>query len=166
MTSANPAPARRRITLERDFPATPDRVWALWTTKAGIESWWGPDGFRVEVDELDVRPGGLLVYRMIAEGVDQRAFLEAAGMPQVTITRVRYEDVEPPVRLAYVTVVDFVPRVEPYESGVVLRLQPSAVGCRLTLTIDAMHDDHWTDLAVRGWEAELGRLQAVLSAAG
>jgi len=26
---------------------TIDEAWALWTTKAGIESWWGPDGFDV-----------------------------------------------------------------------------------------------------------------------
>jgi len=37
---------------------------------------------------------------------------------------------------------------------------PRAV--RMVLTFDAMHDDRWTDLAVRGWESELGRLERLL----
>ena len=39
----------RRLTLERTYRAPLEKVWELWTTKAGIESWWGPDGFTVEV---------------------------------------------------------------------------------------------------------------------
>ena len=35
---------REPITMERTFDATLHEVWELWTTKAGIESWWGPDG--------------------------------------------------------------------------------------------------------------------------
>jgi hypothetical protein len=33
---------------------------------------------------------------------------------------------------------------------------------KLVLTLDAMHDEHWTQMAVMGWESELGRLAAVL----
>ena len=39
---------RRRVRLERTYDATLDDVWDLWTTKEGIESWWGPPGFKVE----------------------------------------------------------------------------------------------------------------------
>ena len=52
------------ITLERTYDATVEDVWALWTTKEGIESWWGPDGFSVEVRVIDLRPGGELLYAM------------------------------------------------------------------------------------------------------
>src|SRR5436305_8401291 len=34
--------------LERTYAATPEEIWELWTTAAGIESWWAPDGFVVE----------------------------------------------------------------------------------------------------------------------
>jgi uncharacterized protein YndB with AHSA1/START domain len=44
------APARRkRITLERVYHTDVQDVWDLWTTKDGIESWWGPGGFAVTV---------------------------------------------------------------------------------------------------------------------
>ena len=72
---------RRRVTLERSFRAPLTDVWELWTTKDGIESWWGPEGFRVEVHAIDLRPGGKLRYDMIAVAPEQIAFLKQAGMP-------------------------------------------------------------------------------------
>ena len=51
----------RSIRLERTYRATIDEVWDMWTTKEGIESWWGPDGFAVKVRKLDLRAGGELV---------------------------------------------------------------------------------------------------------
>ena len=57
---------RKRITLERDYRADIQDVWDMWTTKDGIESWWGPGGFAVTVQKLDLRPGGELHYDMIA----------------------------------------------------------------------------------------------------
>lgn len=35
-----------RVRLERTYDATIDEVWRLWTTREGIESWWGPRGSR------------------------------------------------------------------------------------------------------------------------
>jgi uncharacterized protein YndB with AHSA1/START domain len=49
-------PARARFSIERTYPASIDEAWMLWTTKAGIESWWGPEGFNVTVTSLDLRP--------------------------------------------------------------------------------------------------------------
>jgi len=43
----------KTITLERTYHGAIEDVWELWTTKAGIESWWGPDGFTVKVLELE-----------------------------------------------------------------------------------------------------------------
>jgi len=72
-------PARRRVTLERRFNAAIEDVWELWTTRDGIESWWGPDGFEVKVRKLDFRPGGELAYDMTAVAADHIEFLKKAG---------------------------------------------------------------------------------------
>ena len=64
-------PARQRVRLERTFIAAIEQVWELWTTKDGIESWWGPDGFEVKVRKLDFRPGGELLYDMTAIAPDR-----------------------------------------------------------------------------------------------
>jgi hypothetical protein len=37
-----------------------------------------------------------------------------------------------------------------------------ADGTRMVLLFDAMHDEHWTNLATMGWESELGKLERVL----
>lgn len=34
----------------------------------------------------------------------------------------------------------------------------------MTVTIDAMHSDEWTDRAVMGWESQLAKLEAVVVA--
>ncbi len=46
-------PARAQFSIERAYPASIDAAWALWTTKAGIESWWGPEGFNVTVTDVE-----------------------------------------------------------------------------------------------------------------
>ena len=162
MSAAMTSGSRRRVTLERTFEASIEEVWDLWTTKEGIESWWGPDGFVVKVQKLDLRPGGELLYTMTATGPDQIAFLKNAGMPLVTETRAMYTEVDPPKRLAYTTRADFIPGVEPYDAATVVELHPSEGGVRLVLTLDAMHDERWTQMAVMGWEMELGKLARVL----
>ena len=58
--------AMQNVVIERTYRATVQEIWDLWTTKEGFESWWGPEGFRVEVHELDARLGGNLRYDMIA----------------------------------------------------------------------------------------------------
>src|SRR2546428_744884 len=98
MNAAMSSGARRKVTLERTFKASIEEVWDLWTTKEGIESWWGPDGFAVTVHKLDLRPGGELVYAMTAVASDQIEFMKKAGMPLPTESRVPYTDVIPTAR--------------------------------------------------------------------
>ena len=154
---------RPKLTLERTFKASIEEVWELWTTKEGIESWWGPEGFSVVVRDLDLHPGADLVYVMSAMAPAQIDYMKKAGMPLTTEHRLTYTEVDPPRQLAYRFMVDFVPGVEPYEVQTWIELQAVADGTRLILTFDAMHDDQWTRLAVMGRESELGRLALVLA---
>jgi uncharacterized protein YndB with AHSA1/START domain len=154
----------KQITIERTFDATVEDVWELWTTKEGIESFWGPEGFTVTVQKLDLRPGGELHYTMTATGAEQIAFMKRAGMPLATKTTLRYDEVDPPRRLATTNLVDFVPGVEAYEHGTVIELEARGGQVLLRLTIDAMHAEEWTQRAVMGWESELGKLGRVLAA--
>ena len=155
---------RRRVTLERTFRAPLEDVWELWTTKAGIESWWGPDGFRVEVHTLELRPGGKLVYDMIAMTSENVEFLKKAGMPPTHAAHATYTEVTPMTRLAYLHAADFIPGVEPYDVQTLIELFPSEDSVRMVLSFDAMHDPYWTNMATQGWESELGKLERLLAA--
>ena len=44
---------RERVTIERAYDGVSlADVWEMWTTKDGIEAWWGPDGFAVTVRSI------------------------------------------------------------------------------------------------------------------
>jgi len=151
-----------KITLERSYKASLDDVWDLWTTKEGIESWWGPDGFRVEVRSLDLSVGGKLAYAMIAAGAEQIEFMKKAGMPTVTETSIVYTEVTPKTRLAYDNLVDFVPGMKTYSVSTTLELRAEGDNVNLRLLLDPMHSEEWTGRMKAGWESELGKLEKVL----
>lgn len=159
-----PAPApTRTITLERTYRASLEDVWEMWTTKEGLESWWGPDGFAVEVHRLELRPGGKLEYAMIATAPAQIEFMKRAGMPLTVEGHVVYTEVTPRRRLAYEHLADFIPGVEPYTVMTVVELHATGADVRMVLTFDAMHAEDWTQRAVIGWESELDKLAKALA---
>jgi uncharacterized protein YndB with AHSA1/START domain len=153
---------KRRITIERSYTASIEDVWNLWTTREGIESWWGPDGFTVKVRKLDLRAGGELHYAMTATAPGQAEFMKKAGMPLTTEVRLRYTEVVAQKRLAYIQLADFIPGVAPYDIATTVELHPDAQGLRMVLTFDAMHDELWTQRSVMGHESELGKLAKLI----
>ena len=149
---------QQQIQLERTYPTTAERVWELWTTPAGIEAWWAPDGFTTEVRTLDLRPEGELVYAMTATEPAQVEFMRSAGMPLTTESRKMFTEVQAPHRLAYTSRIDFVPDHEPYEHLTVVELTPTEDGVHVTMTMDPLHDEVWTQRIVAGRENELANL--------
>lgn len=151
------------IKMERFYDASLEDVWDLWTTQEGIESWWGPDGFIVKVNKMDVRPGGVLEYAMIAVGEQQIAFMKKAGMPTSTITTITYKEIVKHQKLLYTNRADFIPGVAPYDVDTCVELSLAPNGVRLLLTIHPMHDEIWTGRQAAGWEMELGKLGRLIA---
>lgn len=58
------------VRIERLFDAPIDRVWALWTTDAHFQNWYGPQGMQVEVSVMEVREGGRRRFSMSMPGRD------------------------------------------------------------------------------------------------
>jgi uncharacterized protein YndB with AHSA1/START domain len=54
----------REIINSRVINAKRDVVFAAFTDPKHIGNWWGPNGFRTTVYEMDVRPGGVWRYMM------------------------------------------------------------------------------------------------------
>ena len=155
---ANP----RRLELVREYAAPVEDLWGLWTTREGIESWWGPDGFTVEVEELDLHVGGEMRYTMAATAPEQVEFMRKAGLPLSTEVRLTYTAVRPYELLGYETFADFIPGVEPYAVGTTVQFQRIPLGGRMTLRFDRMHDEAWTQRARLGRESELAKLGRLL----
>ena len=154
---------REQITMERTFDATLQEVWELWTTKAGLESWWGPDGFHVEVHAIDLRPGGLLRYAMIADTAATIDAMKRQDMPSRHEARITFREIVPQQRLAYTHLADFIPGVAAYDVETVVTLEQAGSKVKMTLRFDRMHDETWTQRAAAGWAMELNRLAGRLS---
>ncbi|HZX41261.1 MAG TPA: SRPBCC domain-containing protein [Myxococcaceae bacterium] len=154
---------RKTFTLERVFKASPEKVWGMWTTREGLERWWGPEGFHSVVQHLDVRVGGRFEIVMTAVVPEIVAHLKAAGVPASTVARGDYTDVETQRRLGYTNAVDFVPGLAPYRTTTVVEMSPApGGGTHLVVTNDAMHDPMWTENARLGWGQQIGKLASAL----
>jgi uncharacterized protein YndB with AHSA1/START domain len=166
MKNTSPTNRRPQFSIERAYAASIEEVWDLWTTKSGIESWWGPEGFDVTVTSLDLKAGGQLVYLMTAAAPEQVAFMKRQGMPLSTECKVTYTEVSPPHRLAYKTLTDFVPGISPYEVATVIELRTTTDGVKLIVTSEAMHHEIWTERARAGHESQLRKLDALMAGRG
>lgn len=151
-------------TLTRTYDAPAARIWALWTTPEGIAAWWAPDGFATAVSQLDLRPGGDLVYAMTATAPEQVAFMTEHGMPLTTVSRKTFTELAEPTRIAYTSLVDFVPGHEPYEHLTTVDLAQDGGATTVTMTVEPLHDDVWTERLLTGRAMELDHLGALLAA--
>ena len=155
--------ATEPVRLERTYAASAATIWELWTTAEGIESWWAPDGYVTEVRKLDVRPGGELVYAMTATAPEAVEFMRNAGMPLTTESRKTFTEVSEPTRLAYNSLIDFVPDKEPYEHLTVVELTLADDAVRVVMTVEPLHDEVWTERLLAGRANELDNLAAVIA---
>jgi uncharacterized protein YndB with AHSA1/START domain len=156
--------ASEEIRIVRSYEVPAETLWELWTTPAGIESWWAPDGFTVEVQKLDLHPGGELIYTMTATAPEQIDFMRSAGMPLKTESRKTFTEIQPPTKLAYSSLADFIPGVEPYEFLTVVDIIPGDGHVDVTMTVERMHDDVWTQRLIAGRENELDNLAKAIAA--
>jgi uncharacterized protein YndB with AHSA1/START domain len=148
--------------LERTYDAPAELIWELWTTAAGLQEWFAPDGFESRVSGLELRPGGQLRFTMTATSPEQVAFMRSTGNPLSVELCKTLTEVAPPARLAYLSLIDFIPDQEPYEHLTTIDIEPAGDRTSVVMTIDPLHDETWTQgyLAHRG--NELDNLEAAI----
>jgi uncharacterized protein YndB with AHSA1/START domain len=155
----------RKLVVERTYRATVQELWELWTTKDGFESWWGPEGFRVEVHEIDARLGGTIRYDMIADAPEVIAAMKKMGQPLSHKTRGTFSQLEHHRRLTLTHVIDFLPGVKTYESTMVMELFPSGENIRMVVQLSAMHNVETTRMQLEGFTSQIGKLDKRFGAA-
>ena len=99
---------------------------------------------------------------MTATGPEQIAFVRNLGLPLTSEFRRTFTEVAPRTRLAYLSLIDFVPDHEPYEHLTVIDIEPAGDRTTVVMTIDPLHDETWT----QGYRAhrgnELDNLEAAI----
>jgi uncharacterized protein YndB with AHSA1/START domain len=79
----------REIVCARVFDAPRELVWQVFTDPNHITHWWGPRGFSVTTQQMQLKPGG--VWRHVMHGPDGRDYH----------CRIIYREVVEPERLVY-----------------------------------------------------------------
>lgn len=159
-TEVTPSPNAAR--LKRTYDAPAKLIWELLTTPAGLEEWWVPEGFETRVTELELRVGGEIRYTLTATAPEQVAFVRNLGMSLSTEFRRTITEVAPPTRLAYLSLIDFVPDQEPYEHLTVIDVEPAGGRTDVVMTVDPLHDEIWTQEYRDHRDHELDNLEAAL----
>jgi uncharacterized protein YndB with AHSA1/START domain len=152
--------SQAKIVISRTYRASIEDVWDLWTTKDGFESWWGPQGFRVEVQEIDARVGGALRYEMIADSPEMIAAMKQMGQPTSHPTRSSFTELERRKRLVLTNIIDFLPGVAPYESHIAADFLAVDDSVRMVVTLDTLHDAEWTKRQKDGMTSQITKLDA------
>lgn len=57
--------ANKKITVTKNFNASPQTVWEAWTTQEVLDEWWAPKPWRCETKSLDFKEGGRWFYAMV-----------------------------------------------------------------------------------------------------
>ncbi len=151
------------IVIKRTYKASLEDVWALWTTKEGFESWWGPQGFRAQGSLLEARPGGTLKYAMIAATPEMIAAMKAQGQPPSHGVSSTFTEVKAMERLVLSNVIDFIPGVAPYEADI--RVDFSAGGGTVTMvtTLSGMHNEEFSKMQEEGYSSQLTKLDTLFA---
>ena len=164
MTSKPGQGAPLAMTFERSYEASVADLWELWTTKEGFESWWGPQGFRVEVHKIEPRVGGALVYNMIAVGREEIEFMKKTFTGVSHATHGTFTQVVPQKHLEIVHVIDFVPGQPAYDHRMRVEFFAAGKMARMVISVAEHSTKEWTQASVRGMESQLTKLPEVLSA--
>jgi uncharacterized protein YndB with AHSA1/START domain len=150
--------SRSSTVIERTYHTRVEELWGLWTTREGFESWWGSDGSRVEVRTIEAREGGTLHYDMIAVAPADIAARKQMGLAPSSSVRARFTEFRPCHRLILAHVIDFAPGVKPYEQMIAVDFFRKGDTVRMVVTIEPMHNEEFTQTAIRVFTSQLERL--------
>lgn len=160
--NTHPAPKPNAARLERMCTAPAQLVWELLTTAAGLEQWWAPAGFETRISEIELKPGGQVRYTMTATSPPQVALMRSVGMPLASEFHKTFTEIAPQTRLAYLTLIDFVPDHAPYKHLTTIDIEPVGDRTHLVMTLDPLHDEAWTQQHRAHRSEELDNLETAI----
>jgi uncharacterized protein YndB with AHSA1/START domain len=134
------------IVIDRRVPGAPETVFRALTEPDLYARWMGPEGSTTEVDEMDVRPGGRLAFRVRFEGGPEFAL---GGT---------YQEVDPPRRLVHTWAMVG----DPSETTVTFELRAELGQTRVLLTHVGFTDSVDREQNDAGWQHQLDRLESLL----
>ncbi len=143
--------ARLMVEIDRVLPAPPATVYRALTDPELYQRWMGPDGSVTTIEEMDLRIGGRLAFRVRLPEHDMEFGIHGF-----------YEEIEPERRLVHSWLVEGDDDV----STVVMTLESVGDGTRLSITHHGLTSPEDVSQNQGGWTHQLDRLETVLATAG
>jgi len=146
----NPEVGQLGLVIDRRIPGSPALVFQALTDPALYARWMGPSGSETYVDEMDVRPGGVLKFRV-----------RFPGGPEFALGGT-YREVDPPRRLVHTWALVG----DPAETTVTFDLSDEFGQTRILLTHVGFTDREDMGQNDAGWHHQLDRLVSLLESLG
>lgn len=137
------------LRLERLIPASPERLFELWTTPEQFAKWFGPEGYDIPNYSLDARPGG-----------KWRATMRSPEGNKLVVSGV-YRIIEPPRKLVFTWAWDDDKGVRGHETEVTVTFAAAPGGTRLTLVQQQFETAEGRNKHNMGWTSTLDKLARV-----
>ena len=148
MTDAvDPNPVLR---ITRMFDAKPERIYAAFTKPGELEKWFGPEGVRCVVHEIDPRPGGDYSFTMRNENGDEHPL---SGV---------FEEVIENEKLVYTWIWEL-GEIAGVKTRVTLDFKAVDDGTELTLTHELLPSEKAVDMHNIGWSGSFDCLAVELT---
>ena len=141
-----PSSSELGIVIDRRIPGTPELVFKALTEPQLYARWMGPAGSQTVVDEMDVRPGGRLAFRVLMPGGTEFALHGT------------YQEVDPPRRLVHTWAMTG----DPTTTTVTFELGEEFGETRLVLAHAGFKDRADIEQNDAGWQHQLDRLASAL----
>jgi uncharacterized protein YndB with AHSA1/START domain len=81
--------SEHEFVVEHTIQSTPERIFEAYTEPDLVAQWWALPGQSLQVDEMDVRPGG------------EWRFTQVLGGDEVMVMHGEYRELDPVTRLSY-----------------------------------------------------------------
>jgi len=63
-TTISKDPSGKKLIVNRQFNAAPEKVWRAWTESAILDEWWAPRPWKTVTKSMDFSEGGRWLYAM------------------------------------------------------------------------------------------------------
>ena len=81
-----------RVDIERIFECRADKVWNMWTNAEDFKTWYGPNGFTIEVMKMDAVVDGEQFVCMIMPGGENKMFTRGNYKEVIVNKKLVYTD--------------------------------------------------------------------------
>ena len=141
----------RTLVIHRHFAAPREAVFRAWTEPEQLRQWWGPEGCKGNLAELDVRPGGIWRTSMIMSDGDEHF---VGGV---------YQEVTAPERLVFTFAWENVGEPGP-ETLVTIELHDREGTTEMVVTQRTFETAEQCEMHRQGWTGSFNCLDATLAA--